>query len=344
MVKTKPKAPESIDKITKLEISSVDKQDKIASLEKTCEKNKKLIDEFKEREKATARALVLYERKIKYLKQTAIDSLLLLSKQIEKTKQNLGLTCENILNPETKQNLNFNIGKLDEFSEKLFEVCNELEKNAKITNEERAFISNKPTKTLPANSQSKNTDVNSRFDRLKEEFNQKIGTSVLRKPGRPKKDEQSIVADIGINRKPSKSSRESAEAKEKLNKIFYEAPSSAKANSSIPKTSDSLFDFDEALNPNISLKDIMADLLEEKDETHVKSYSKVPQAEGKNLDFDSLEKRRQRAKMLEAGVFQIPIFHEKKEVKEEKVEEEKKPTSSFEHRFMPFKNIMDETK
>ena len=40
----------------------------LSKLEKEHSRDKKIIAEYKEREKATARALVLYERKIKYLK------------------------------------------------------------------------------------------------------------------------------------------------------------------------------------------------------------------------------------------------------------------------------------
>ena len=39
-----------------------------------------------------------------------------------------------------------------------------------------------------------------------------------------------------------------------------------KVVSTIPTTSDSLFDFEEALNPNLSLKDIMDDIMTEKKE------------------------------------------------------------------------------
>jgi len=45
--------------------------------------------------------------------------------------------------------------------------------------------------------------MQSRFDKLKSDFNQKIGSSVLRKPGRPRKQDQSIVADIGLGNSAS---------------------------------------------------------------------------------------------------------------------------------------------
>ena len=67
---------ESIEEIMKKEISSVEVNDKLAKLEKEHARDKKVIAEYKEREKATARALVLYERKIKYLKEMLIDDIL----------------------------------------------------------------------------------------------------------------------------------------------------------------------------------------------------------------------------------------------------------------------------
>ena len=58
----------SIEELTKKEISVVDAEDKLAKFEKAAARDKKIIAEYKEREKASARALVLFERKLKYLK------------------------------------------------------------------------------------------------------------------------------------------------------------------------------------------------------------------------------------------------------------------------------------
>ena len=54
----------SLDDITKKEISIVEANDKLSKIEKERLKDRKIIAEYKEREKATARALILYERKI----------------------------------------------------------------------------------------------------------------------------------------------------------------------------------------------------------------------------------------------------------------------------------------
>ena len=64
----------SVEELTKNEISQIENTDKISKLEKERSKDRKIIAEYKEREKATARALVLYERKIKFLKTSMILS------------------------------------------------------------------------------------------------------------------------------------------------------------------------------------------------------------------------------------------------------------------------------
>ena len=334
----KKQKSETIEKITASEISAMSTQDKLEKLERDREKNKKIIEEYKEREKASARALVLYERKIRYLKEQAIGQLLEICNKTEKFKGQYLSMCESIINFDSKQGFKTQGAKYDEISEALYKVCDLIEATSGITNEDRAFIANKKTKPEMAN------DVQSRFDRLKQEFNEKIGGSVLRKPGRPKKSDQSIVSDIGLGKKPEKKIKEDADTKAKLDKIFYEAPEIAGVKSTIPQTADSVFDFNEALNPNISLKDIMADLMEEKQEAPVKTYSNAVQKSErtKTSGFDSAEERKARVERLEAGIFQAPIFHERTGQKTEENTPKEKPTT-FEQRFMPFKSIMEES-
>ena len=330
---------ETIEKITASEISAMSTLDRLEKLEKEREKNKRVIDEYKDREKASARALVLYERKIKYLKQQAINSLLEICRKTESSKGQYLDLCESIMNFESKQSFKSYGAKYDEIAEAIYKVCDLIETTSSITNEDRAFIANKNVSKTPAKN-----DIQSRFDRLKQQFDEKIGGSVLRKPGRPRKSEQSIVSDIGLGKKPDKKIAETADTREKINKIFYETPENKGVKSNIPQTTDSAFDFNEALNPNISLKDIMADLMEEKQETPVKSYgSLAPKIEKtKTTGFDSAEERKARVERLEAGIFQTPIFHDRHPVKVEEEKQEKRP--SFEQRFMPFKSIMDETR
>lgn len=340
---TKTELKTGIDKINEIEISAVKSQDKISKLEKERDKNKKAIEEYKEREKSSARALVIYERKIKYLKQKTIEELLNVCKKVESNSRQYLDTCESIMNFETKQSFKAYKEKFDDIANSLYALCDIIEQNSGITNQDRAFISNRPIEHQ--NAPAKN-DINSRFDRLKQEFSEKVGDSVSRKPGRPKKQDQSIIADIGLGKKLKDSTKKEVKAddnaQKQLDKIFYETPKNTSVMSNILSTDDSLFDFNEALNPNISLKDIMADLMEEKQEEPVKTYSKISPKTEKKVEnsFDSAQERKSRIEMLEAGIFQIPRF----KTKEQDEEKSNAPHQSFEDRFMPFKNIMDETK
>ena len=142
------------------------------------------------------------------------------------------------------------------FENRIYDVCNMMEKNSVMSNEERDFIANRK-REQPVETD----DIQSRFDRLKQEFNQKIGSSVTRKRGRPRKNEQSIIADIGLRKKVEKQVEANENSKDRINEIFYDKPENKMVASTIPTTADSLFDFNEALNPNLSLKDIMEDIL-----------------------------------------------------------------------------------
>ena len=320
----------SLEDITQKEISIVDANAKIAKLEKENARDKKIIAEYKEREKATARALILYERKIKYLKDSSIEILLELSKNIADNKDKFSDTCTKLSSEYIKSTMLEYKDSFVYFENKVYDVCNLLEKNAMITNDERAFISNKKKekKNEPMDSQS-------RFDRLKAEFNQKIGSSVTRKRGRPRKGEQSILADIGLRNKVEKQVAETESAQNKLNEIFYEAPVAAKpAAPAIPKTEDSLFDFEEALNPNLSLKDIMADLMTEKEEETVvydENTRKLEEA-----------KRQSDIEMLESGFIKNPRLQNRQVVNKTIDPTMKKPT--FEKRFLSIQNICKTTK
>lgn len=237
---------QSVEELTQNELSALAKTDQISRLERESLRDKKVLAELKEREKSSARALVLYERKIKYIRQVIIPEIIALSQEL-----NVG---------ESQKSL-------------LLSAAEKLQSVATISKTDRDFILNKKTKK-PATTAS----VEERFSRLKQEFNQKIGESVNRKRGRPKKSEQSIVADIGLGKKVERKVDTTEEIEDKLNNIFYAVPtaeSEPKNVTAIPQTDDSIFDFGEALNPNISLKDIMADIMTESDEPSFDELVKI---------------------------------------------------------------------
>ena len=323
----------SIEELTKKEISAVEASDKLAKLEKSSARDKKIINEYKEREKASARALVLFERKLKYLKTTMIEDLLKLSSMIEDYKNQYEERCSKVYNAEIKADLLTYKDNYTLFANEIYNICNKVETNAAISKEDRAFISNKKTETQAAG------DSKSRFDRLKEQFNQKIGASVMRKPGRPRKEDQSIVADIGLGKKVEKKVKETDDVENKFNEIFYTAPTKKTTTvSSIPQTSDSVFDFNEALNPNISLKDIMADLMEEKPDEEIKQYS----AENNQIAEIQTAERESKIQLLESGFIRTPALKKPMVQSNQKTIDPIKAKPTFEKRFLSIQNITKE--
>lgn len=325
---------ESIEEIMKKEISTVEVNDRLAKLEKERARDKKVIAEYKEREKATARALVLYERKIKYLKEMLIEDILVTCKKLNASKDEFEMLCKRIVNDILKDEMMDFADNLTLFETELYEVCNKLEANAAITKKDRAFIANKPFID-----ENQPVDANSRFDRLKMEFAQKIGSSVTRKRGRPKKSEQSIVADLGLGKKVEQKVKAKDEVDDKLNELFYTAPTGQTVKSAIPQTADSKFDFDEALNPNVSLKDIMADLMSDKEDEELKTYGEDP----KLKEIEAAEKQA-KVELLESGFIRTPMMHKRPTPVQHRTIDQvaKKPT--FEKRFLAIQNIVKDNR
>ena len=318
----------SLDDITKKEISIVEANDKLAKLEKEKARDKKIIAEYKEREKATARALILYERKIKYLKEKAVEELLMVCSEIAKTKEQFSERASKISSDFIKNDMLEYKDTYAFFENRIYDVCNLLEKNSILSSEERDFIANKKREEIPED------DIQSRFDRLKQEFNQKIGSSVTRKRGRPKKNEQSIIADIGLRKKVEKQVDANETSKERINEIFYDKPENKMVASTIPTTADSLFDFNEALNPNLSLKDIMEDIMTDTQE-EIKVYDE-------NVRKIKESQRQSDIELLESG-FIKPTKSMKGHLVENKTIDNmpKKPT--FEKRFLSIQNIVKDS-
>ena len=314
----------SLEDLTKKEISIVEANDKLSKLEKERNKDKKIIAEYKEREKATARALVLYERKIKFLKETAVASLLEVCSEIAKTKDEFYDRASKISSDYIRNEMLEYKDTYAFFENKIYDVCNALEKNSILTNEDRAFISNRKI-------EEPSGDVQSRFDRLKQEFSQKIGSSVTRKRGRPKKSEQSIIADIGLRKKVEKQVEEEENSVERINDLFYVTPENRNVVSSIPTTEGSLFDFDEALNPDMSLKDIMADLMSEKQE-EIKVYDE-------NVRKIEEVRRQSDIELLESGFIKPRKMVHDTTIENKTIDNmRKKPT--FDKRFLSIQNIV----
>ena len=314
------KTSETVEDIMKTQLSILETNDKLSKLEKESIRDKKIIQELKEREKVSARALVLFERKVKFLKETIISQLLHLCKSSDESKE--------LLNNENYEELN---QFLNDSNQTLYELCNKVEEISSISASDKAFILNKPIEN------NEKQDANSRFDRLKANFEQKIGSSVLRKPGRPKKQDQSIVADIGLGKKVEKVIDEQTETKTRLNEIFYGTPTQKTTVSTIPQTADAMFDFAEALNPNHSLQDIMSDIMADLSNDNPIKYSK------ENIDNFITKKSEDELKMLEAGYLSKPNKHETFELDDE-FEVEKKEKKVYKNGILTNNHLFDEIK
>lgn len=314
------KTNETVEDIMKTHLTILEHSDKLSRLEKESLRDKKIIQELKDREKLSVRALVLFERKIKFLKESMISELLKLCKATDDAKTKDAGSFSSIL------------ATLEEINSKLYELCNSIEKNAAISESDKAFILNKPTQVEAKG------DTQSRFDKLKADFDQKIGSSVLRKPGRPKKQDQSIVADIGLGKKVEKVVDETVETKNRLNEIFYGTPANKKtAVSTIPQSDDAMFDFAEALNPNNSLSDIMADIMSDLSDKKTVEYSK------ENIDSFISKLDDDEMKELEAGYISKPNLR-KNQDNEEKVPNIRKSGSIHKNGILTESNLFDDIK
>ncbi len=333
---------QTVEELTKNELSAIENSDKLAKLSKESVRDKKIIAEFKEREKSSARALVLYERKIKYLKQVFASEILSLSERFGENSEIQNKFREVFDDDEIE--FTEILSELNGVNQKLQEMAERLQSIASISKSDRDFILNKQTQTAV----NANETVEDRFNRLKQEFSQKIGSSVNRKRGRPKKGEQSIVADIGLGKKPEKKVDSANEIETKFNDLFYGSPAGAVGASSalaIPQTDDSLFDFNEALNPNISLKDIMADIMSDKndDTTFAGSFElksePVKEKESKKTNEKPMMTE---IEMIESGYIHAPRIQ--KRTSNKSMAENEKKKSDFEKHFFPLSNIMRDNK
>ena len=257
----KNRKDQSVDQITALEISKIDNSNKIQKLEFELKRAEKEIQAYKTKEKQSVRALVLYERKFDYLRKILLKEF------------------EQILN-------DFNTNKfltnqsIDKQAKKIEALIDFVKKETNTSFEEKDIVK-----------KTANESIEERFLRLKNQFEEKIGSSVLRGRGRPSKEKQSIVADIGIGGNKSKRNKETKRNQEKIDQIFFTASSGKSAKSNIPQTNDSIFDFDEALNPELSLSDIMNDIENErKDLSKKKEMTTEPMLEAGYISKPKIKK------------------------------------------------------
>jgi len=200
----------------------------------------KELEEYKLKEKTNARLLVLSERKAKNIEQTArskcaieLNRLASLADHWDSFFNDL----ENKYDLEDKE-------KLEEFKEELSKTIDGLLDIETLFGTEGLTPAVEDhigeVNRLNVLRQKKNTELEDRFSKLVMEFNMKIGDNATRGRGRPKKKDLNNVKDIekNLNKKLKKETKQEY----------------------IPKA-DGVFDFEEALNPEDSLEEIMKDLI-----------------------------------------------------------------------------------
>ena len=205
---------------TQLQLSK--QSDEIDKLNKQLQAKELELVNLKKREKLVSRALILADRRAKYIENTTrtrcaieIDNLVRFSEKWNKFFSELDVKY----NEDDKKELE----KFDAEMKLLINSFTEMKETATaLTEQEMAYDSER--KRLA----NRPTSVDDRFKKLCSEFDMKVGDNATRKPGRPKKN----TGD------------------KKIAKV-----------SNVPKTEDSIFDFDEALNPTEDLETILSELL-----------------------------------------------------------------------------------
>lgn len=243
--------------MTESEISASNQRERIEELKRENERLESEIAVLKRKDKASARALTLAERKSKYLQDITknrcaieIDRLTRLSERFSKLFDTLEAEDQRQFE-DFSEDLKLTIGSLSSLGEYI-------DDRKPLSNAEKNYISEKNRISL---SDALKIDLDGRFNKLVNEFQLKVGDSVARKRGRPKKADQSILVEVNKvaeeQLKEAISQQEKQEVLDKLNEIFYSVKQTETKKRTKNKES---FDFDEALNPTQSLADIMKDL------------------------------------------------------------------------------------
>jgi len=273
----KKKSKISIEELTKNEILRIETEDKISKYEKEIAKYKRTISNLKEKDKLYAKALSLCENKINLIKDSSLDNLLFLCENIKDIKNSFYNECEKIDDEALKGKFLLFADEYDFILNKLYDVCNKIE--------EESFFSRNDKQVFP--NKFEMSDL-SKFDNY-EQFNEirnELRKNISRKNNKDNNDvsnkNKSLKENFGFEdvEEEDNDSLNDALITEKFNKIFYERPEMIGFKSNIESNEDSSFDFNEALNPTLSLNDIMKDLMsldeenDDLDEITTTSYNK----------------------------------------------------------------------
>lgn len=245
--------------MTESEINASKQKERIDELKKENEKLTSEIATLKRKDKASVRAITLAERKAKYIQDITKSRCAIEIDRLTRLSERFSPLFDKLEEAEKAM--------LEEFNADLKETINTLsnlgeyiEDRKALSNAEKNYISEKDRISL---NDAVKSDLDDRFNKLVSEFKLKVGDSVTRKRGRPRKADQSILVEVNrtIEEQKAKdlSDAEKQEVIDKLNDLFYNVQPTEQPKKRKTQSKDS-FDFDEALNPTESLADIFKDL------------------------------------------------------------------------------------
>lgn len=245
--------------MTESEINSSKQRERIDELKKENEKLTNELNALKRKDKASARAITLAERKSKYIQDITKSRCAIEIDRLTRLSDRFSSLFDKLEAEDQKRLEDFNVDLKATIST-LSNLGEYIEDRKPLSDAEKNYISEKTRITL---NDAVKSDLDDRFNKLLNEFKLKVGDSATRKRGRPKKSDQSILVEVNRvieDRKQEElTEAEKQEVLEKLNEIFYTVKPTEQAKKKKTKGKDA-FDFDEALNPTESLADIFKDL------------------------------------------------------------------------------------
>lgn len=253
----------TLQELTELELLKLEMEEKVASYEKEISKYKKNIANLKRKDRLFSKAISLCESKITKTKDNSLNSLLFLCENIKEVKNNYLDVLYELKSKDDRENFSVFEKEFEDIITTIYDICNKIEDDSTFTKLDREVISNKFEMSDLAN-----VDDDPNFNKLADEFRKNI---MMRKTSKERAKEEKANNFYEIENEDSDNSEnevlynseyynEQMMVKNKFNKIFYETPTeNNQVTSNI--AGNGLFDFNEALNPTLSLSDIMNDLM-----------------------------------------------------------------------------------
>ena len=244
--------------LTEHEIETSKNKETIEQLRRENQKNLAELAALKRKDKASARAITLAERKSKYIQEVTKSRCAIEIDRLARLSERYSDLFDKLEKEDQK--------RLEQFNEELSATINTLsnlseyiEDRKALSDAEKNYINEKERISL---NDAVKSNLDERFNKLVTEFNIKVGESANRGRGRPKKADQSMMVTVNHvvadEKQDELDAKEKQEVIEKMNELFYSVKKTDTDTSDYDK--NGVFDFDKALNPSQSLADIMKDI------------------------------------------------------------------------------------